>query len=155
MEENQSQPVRKMTLVRKMGPFYHVCVCRVYVELSWYFFVPKWSIKYYYYYYYRKTFCLSRTKSQKYFLSPVAVVFAQSIEARCQVENEDVVGAAPTGDAPTTSELSTILYPTKVRLMLEVLRYYYYCMHAALFICIYLCWHVVTGLEVHLCLHEI
>ena len=28
-----------------------------------------------------------------------------------------------TGDAPTTSELSTILLPTKVRLMLQVLRY--------------------------------
>ena len=40
------------------------------------------------------------------------------------VENEDVVGAAPTGDAPTTSELSTILLPTNVRLILEVLRYY-------------------------------
>ena len=36
--------------------------------------------------------------------------------------NEDVVGAAPTGDAPTTSELSTIILP-KVRLILEVLRY--------------------------------
>ena len=33
-----------------------------------------------------------------------AVAFAQSIEARCYVENEDVVGAAPSGDAPTTSE---------------------------------------------------
>ena len=33
-----------------------------------------------------------------------------------------MVGAAPTGDAPTTSELSTILLPTKVRLILEVLR---------------------------------
>ena len=54
---------------------------------------------------------------------PLAVVFAQSIEAMCYVENEDVVGAAPTGDAPTTSELSTILLPTKVRLILEVLRY--------------------------------
>ena len=31
----------------------------------------------------------------------------------------------PTGDAPTTSELSTILLPTKVRLILEVLRYCY------------------------------
>ena len=31
-------------------------------------------------------------------------VFSQSVEARCYVENEDVVGAAPTGDAPTTSE---------------------------------------------------
>ena len=56
------------------------------------------------------------------FLSPLAVVFAQSIEARCQVENEDVVGAAPTGDAPTTSELSTMLLPTKVWLILDVLR---------------------------------
>ena len=51
------------------------------------------------------------------------MVFAQSIEARCQVEKEDVVGAAPTGDAPTTSELSTILLPTKERLILAVLRY--------------------------------
>ena len=41
----------------------------------------------------------------------------------CWVENEDVVGAAPTGDAPTTSEWSTILLPTEVRLILEVLRY--------------------------------
>ena len=38
------------------------------------------------------------------FSSRLAFVFAQSIEARCKVENEDVVGAAPTGDAPTTSE---------------------------------------------------
>ena len=44
------------------------------------------------------------------------------MEVRCQVQDEDVVGAAPTGDAPTTSELSTILLPTKVRLILEVLR---------------------------------
>ena len=49
-------------------------------------------------------------------------VFVQSIEAGCQVENEDVVGAAPTGDAPTTSEWSTILLPTKVRLILETWR---------------------------------
>ena len=41
-----------------------------------------------------------------------------------QVDNEDVVGAAPTGDAPTTSELSTILLPTKVRLILETWRYF-------------------------------
>ena len=34
-----------------------------------------------------------------------------------------MVGAAPTGDAPTTSEWSTILLPTKVRLILETLRY--------------------------------
>ena len=52
------------------------------------------------------------------------VVFTQSIEARCLVDDEDVVGAAPTGDAPTTSEWSTILLSTKVRLILEVLRYW-------------------------------
>ena len=52
----------------------------------------------------------------KCFSSRLVVVFAQSNEARCQVENEDVVGAAPTGDAPATSEWSIILLPTKVRL---------------------------------------
>ena len=35
-------------------------------------------------------------------------------------EIEDVVGAAPTGYAPTTSEWSTILLPTKVKLILEI-----------------------------------
>ena len=55
--------------------------------------------------------------------SRLAVVFAQTIEASHKVENEDVVGAAPTGDAPSTSEWSTILLPTKVRLILEVWRY--------------------------------
>ena len=38
----------------------------------------------------------------------------------CYVENEDAVGAAPTGDASTTSELATILLPALVRLILEV-----------------------------------
>ena len=64
------------------------------------------------------------TKSQKCFWSCFTVVFAQSIEARCWVENEDVIGGAPTGDAPTTSERSTILLPIKVHLMLEVLQYF-------------------------------
>ena len=58
----------------------------------------------------------------RYFSSRLAIVFALSIEARCSVENEDVVGAAPTGDAPTISEWSTILLPIKVWLMLEILR---------------------------------
>ena len=35
----------------------------------------------------------------------------------------DVVGAAPTGDTPTTFEWSTMLLPTKVRIILEVWRY--------------------------------
>ena len=58
----------------------------------------------------------------KCFSSRLTYVFAQSNEARCYVENEDVVGAAPTGDAPTTSEWSTILLPTKVLLILETWR---------------------------------
>ena len=41
-------------------------------------------------------------------LSRLVIVFAKYIEAKCWVENEDVAGAAPTGDAPTTSEWSTI-----------------------------------------------
>ena len=56
----------------------------------------------------------------KCFLSRLAVHFAQSIEARCSVQNEDVVGAALPGDAPTTSEWSTVLLPAKVWLILEV-----------------------------------
>ena len=53
------------------------------------------------------------------FLSRLSIVLAQSIDARCKLENEDVVGAAPTGDAPTTFEWSTVLLPTKVWLILE------------------------------------
>ena len=70
---------------------------------------------------YRQVSNIRRTESQH--LKDSRAVFAESLEARCQVENEDVVGAAPTGDAPTTSEWSTILLPTKVRLILEILRY--------------------------------
>ena len=44
----------------------------------------------------------------KCFSSRLTVVFVQYIEAMWQVENKDVVGAAPTGDAPTASEWSTI-----------------------------------------------
>ena len=44
----------------------------------------------------------------------------QSTEVICKVNNEDVVGAAPTGDAPTTSEWSTILLPIKLWLTLEI-----------------------------------
>ena len=39
------------------------------------------------------------------------------------VGGEDVVGAAPTGDAPTTYELSRSLLPAKVWLILDALRY--------------------------------
>ena len=57
------------------------------------------------------------------FLVSSCSCLCQSNEARCKVENEDVVWAAPTGDAPTTSEWSTILLPTKVCLILETWRY--------------------------------
>ena len=39
------------------------------------------------------------------------------------LKNEDVAGAAATGDAPTTSEWKTFLLPIKVRIMLEIWRY--------------------------------
>ena len=59
----------------------------------------------------------TKSKNLEDFWSCLAVVFAQSIEARCWVENEDVVGAAPTGDAPTTSDWSAVLLPAKVHLI--------------------------------------
>ena len=46
------------------------------------------------------------------FLVTSWIVSAHSNEVRCYVKNEDVVGAAPTGDAPTTSEWSTISLST-------------------------------------------
>ena len=54
--------------------------------------------------------------------SGLAVASDQSIEPRGYVDNEDVVGAAPTGAAPTTYEWSTIILPTQVHLILEVRR---------------------------------
>ena len=38
-------------------------------------------------------------------------------------KKEDIVGVAPTGDAPTTSEKSMILFPTKVHFISEVWGY--------------------------------
>ena len=64
---------------------------------------------------YRQTSNMNRTKSQNSNFSrlTLSIVFAQSIEARCYVETEDVV----------TPEWSTILLHTKVRLILELLWY--------------------------------
>ena len=59
---------------------------------------------------YSKWFRIRRTKSKNY------------IEARCEVETEGVVGAAPRGDAPTTSEWSTSSLLNTVELILEVRR---------------------------------
>ena len=61
-------------------------------------------------------------KTYIFFSSCFVVVFAQSVGARCWVENEDVVGAAPVSTAPAASEWSTIILPTDVRLILEVQR---------------------------------
>ena len=61
----------------------------------------------------------------KCFLFHLAFVFVQSVEARYYGDNEDIV-EVPMGDAPTTSEWSTILLPSRVRLMLEVLWYISY-----------------------------
>ena len=73
---------------------------------------------------YRKTSSINLTKSQNLNVSCIILQLSSLNPLKpCEVETEDVVGAAPTGDAPTTSELSTILLPTKVRLILEVLRY--------------------------------
>ena len=72
---------------------------------------------------YRKTSNTSHTKSQSLNVSciPVQLFSHNPLKPGVKLINEDVVGAAPTGDAPTTSELSTILLPTKVRLTVEVL----------------------------------
>ena len=70
---------------------------------------------------YRNISNISGTKSPNLNVSRLEVVFAQSNEARCQVESEDVVGAAPTGDAPTTSEWSTVLLLTDVSYIRELM----------------------------------
>ena len=59
---------------------------------------------------------IRHTKSQKIHVSSCSCL----CPIHWSVENEDVVGAAPTGNAPTTSEWSTTLLPTKVRLILDV-----------------------------------
>ena len=71
---------------------------------------------------YRQTSNISHTISQNLnvSLSPCSCICPIHWS---QVENEDVVGAAPTGDAPTTPEWSTILLPTQVPLILEVWWY--------------------------------
>ena len=73
---------------------------------------------------YRQTYNISRTKFQKLNVSRLVLQLAllDPLMPGFVVENEDVVEAAPTGDAPTTSEWSTILLPTKVRIILKVLH---------------------------------
>ena len=63
---------------------------------------------------YRKVSNIRRTKSLNVnaFRLVLQLSLPNPLKPRVEVENEDVVGAAPTGDAPTTSEWSTILLPT-------------------------------------------
>ena len=60
---------------------------------------------------YRRKFNIICTKFQKLDVSRLVLQLSwpKSIEASYYVANEDVVGVAPTGDAPITSEWSTIL----------------------------------------------
>ena len=70
---------------------------------------------------YRQVSNISGTKSQH--LKYSRTVLRLFLLNPWKPENEDVFGTAPTGDAPTISEWSTILLHAKVRLILEVLRY--------------------------------
>ena len=56
------------------------------------------------------------------FLISACSFFVQYIETKYKVENEDVVGAALTGDAPTASEWSIISLHIYVRLISETWR---------------------------------
>ena len=87
----------------------------------------------------------TRWSSRRYELGCDApVVIAESIEARCSVENEDVDGAAPTGNGPTTSEWSIILLRTKVRLLFEVWRYTLLCCG------LFRCGYVINSMWIHM-----
>ena len=67
---------------------------------------------------YHKISNISHTKSQN--LNDCGLVLqlplANPLKPGVEVENEDLVGAGPTGDAPTTFEWSTISLPTVVHL---------------------------------------
>ena len=77
---------------------------------------------------YHKISNIRRTKSPNLNVSPLDLQLSLPNPMRpgVEVENEDVVGAAPTGDTSTTSEWSTILLPTKVHLILETWHYICY-----------------------------
>ena len=65
---------------------------------------------------------IRRTKSQS--LSDYRLVLQLSLpKSQVFVDNEDVVEVAPTGNAPVTSEWSTILLPSPMQLIFEVWRY--------------------------------
>ena len=123
---------KKKYLVDKkiMSPQYQFSLCWWYPIWFWYsslvmLNIFKENLKIYLHFIYHQisNYMMCQIPKLKCFSSPLVVVFAQSAEARCKVENEEVVGAAPTGDAPTTSGWSTILFTIKVQLILEIGQY--------------------------------
>ena len=80
-----------------------------------------------YFYYNRQISNISRTHSQKLHDSRLVLQLslANPLKPGVKLRNEDVVGAAPTGDAPTTSGWPPSVLPTKVQLILEIWRYIY------------------------------
>ena len=72
---------------------------------------------------YRQTSNTRRIKFQNSNASRLVLQLSLPDPLKPCIKNEDVIGAAPTGGAPITSEWSTILLHTKVRLILEVWRY--------------------------------
>ena len=73
---------------------------------------------------YRQTFNIRNTKYQSVNVSRLVLQLSLPIHwSQLLSWKEDIVGAAPTGDTPTTSEWSTILLPTKVLHILEFWLY--------------------------------
>ena len=70
---------------------------------------------------YRQISNISRTKSQNLNVSRLVLELSLPNPLKPGVNNEDVVGAAPSGNASATSEWSTTLLPTCVCLILEIL----------------------------------
>ena len=73
----------------------------------------------------RKISNIRRTKSRNLYVSRLGVQLSlwNKLKPSVKWKNEDVVGTAPTGDAPTTCEWLTILLPNKVPLILQTWQY--------------------------------
>ena len=70
---------------------------------------------------YRQTYDIMHTEPKQWNVPRLVLqlFLVQSSEARSEVENENTAEAAPWGVVPTTSEWSTSLLPTKVRLLIK------------------------------------
>ena len=85
--------VWKLFILNSFNYYIYLCIYHIIVDYCWY---------------HQQIANVRRTKL-KCFSSCLAVAFTY----RCYIENEDVIRAAPTGDAPTTSEWSTIYCPLR------------------------------------------